>query len=112
MVQPGDKDDFEYCWGQLREALGNIHTQNAGNLSFEQLYRYSYKIVIQKSGHLLYDCVKEFEEKWFADQVMPPIEALITKNLVSITLDGAPGTSVVERRAMGEKFLKCVRSSW
>ncbi|TRX90061.1 hypothetical protein FHL15_008980 [Xylaria flabelliformis] len=111
-IQPGDKNELEHCWEKLRGAIQDIHTQNAGNLSFEQLYRYSYKIVLLKSGHLLYDRVKEFEEKWFAEKVMPPISALITKNLVSITLDGAPGISVVERRAMGEKFLKVVRTSW
>ncbi|KAI8631975.1 Cullin-domain-containing protein [Xylariaceae sp. FL1651] len=112
MMQSGDQDDFEHCWEKLSGALRDIHTQNRGSLSFEQLYRYSYKIVLRKAGHLLYDRVKIFEEKWFAEEVMPPIEALITKNLVSITLDGASGTSVVERRAIGEKFLKGVRSSW
>ncbi|KAJ2985024.1 hypothetical protein NUW58_g5755 [Xylaria curta] len=111
-MQPGKQNEFDVCWEKLREALRDIHTQNAGNLSFEQLYRYSYKIVLSKSGQLLYDRVKEFEETWFAEKVMPPISVLITKNLVSITLDGALGTSVVERRAMGERFLKVVRSSW
>ncbi|GAP92011.1 putative cullin 3 [Rosellinia necatrix] len=111
-IQSGGKNEFEQCWDKLREAQRNIHNQNAGDLSFEQLYRYSYKIVLMRSGNLLYDRVKEFEEDWFAEKVMPQILALITKNLVSITLDGTPGTSVVERRALGEKFLKGVRTSW
>ncbi|KAI0817107.1 Cullin [Xylaria sp. FL0064] len=113
-MQPGGNsmNEFEQCWEKLREAFFDIHTQTVGNLSFEQLYRYAYKIVLLKSGHILYGRVKEFEGKWFADKVMPPMSALITKNLVSITLDGAPGISVVERRALGEKFLKFVRSSW
>ncbi|KAI1634963.1 putative cullulin 3 [Biscogniauxia mediterranea] len=110
--QAGQPNDFEQCWEKLQEALRDIHNQNAGNLSFEQLYRYSYKIVLKKAGNQLYDRVKDFEEQWFAEKVMPPIWALITKNLISITLDEAPGTSVVERRSMGEKFLKGVRSSW
>lgn len=111
-VQAGPVDEFEQCWDKLREALRDIHTRNAGNLSFEQLYRYSYKIVLKKAGQKLYDRVKEFEEKWFADQVIPPIWALITTNLVSVTLEEVPGTSVAERRSMGEKFLRGVRSSW
>ncbi|KAI0538095.1 Cullin [Xylaria digitata] len=114
-MQPGsnkNKNELELCWDKLREAFHDIHTHNAGNLSFEQLYRLAYKIVLLKSGHILYDRVKDFEGKWFADKVLPPMSALITKNLVSITLDGAPGISVVERRAMGEKFLKFVRGSW
>ncbi|KAI0600014.1 putative cullulin 3 [Biscogniauxia sp. FL1348] len=110
--QAGQPDNFEQCWEKLQEALRDIHNKNAGNLSFEQLYRYSYKIVLKKAGNQLYDRVKDFEEQWFAEEVMPPIWALITKNLISITLDEAPGTSVVERRSMGEKFLKGVRGSW
>ncbi|KAI1302773.1 Cullin [Xylaria venustula] len=113
-MQPGGntKNDFEQCWEKLREALFDIHTQKVGNLSFEQLYRYAYKIVLLKSGHILYDRVKEFEGQWFADNVMPPMSNLITKNLVNTTLDRAAGISDIERRAMGEKFLKFVRSSW
>jgi len=69
-------------------------------------------MVLRKAGQALYDRVKEFEEKWFAEEVMPPIATLITKNLVSITMDGAPGLSVAERRALGERFLKGLRGSW
>ncbi|KAI1445307.1 putative cullulin 3 [Annulohypoxylon stygium] len=105
-------DEFEQCWEKLKEAFHDIHTRNAGKLSFEQLYRYSYKIVLKKAGAKLYERVKQFEEQWFADEIIPPIRALITTNLVSVTLDEARGTSVVERRAMGEKFLKGVRTSW
>ncbi|KAI0402791.1 Cullin [Xylaria palmicola] len=111
-MKSGNKNEFDQFWEKLREAICDIHNQNAGNLSFEQLYRYSYKMVLLKSGDLLYDRVKEFEEEWFADKVMPPLAELITKNLVSITLDHAPGSSVVERRSMGEKFLKALRGFW
>lgn len=112
MVQSGNSDDFEICWEKLQGALRDIHNRNAGKLSFEQLYRYSYKIVLKKAGLQLYERVKQFEEDWFAEQVRPPIWALITRNLISITLDDVPGTSVVERRSMGEKFLKGIRTSW
>ncbi|KAI1383589.1 putative cullulin 3 [Hypoxylon trugodes] len=112
VVQSSNVDEFEVCWEKLRDALHAIHTRNAGDLSFEQLYRYSYKIVLKKAGNKLYDRVKDFEEKWFADEILPPIEGLITENLVSTTLEAVPGSSTVERRAMGEKFLKGVRSSW
>lgn len=56
----------------------------------------------------------EFEEHWFRQHVMPPIEALLTKSLVSITLVSLPGanSSTNERRQLGEKFLKGIRESW
>ncbi|KAI0854166.1 Cullin-domain-containing protein [Daldinia vernicosa] len=111
-TQSSNTDEFEQCWEKLRQALRDIHLRNAGKLSFEQLYRYSYKIVLKKAGHKLYDRVKEFEEQWFADKVIPLIQSLITSNLISVTLEEVTGTSVVERRAMGEKFIKGIRASW
>lgn len=112
MVATSSPNDFEQCWDKLQDALRDIHNRNAGNLSFEQLYRYSYKIVLQKSGGLLYDRVKEFEENWFAREVMPPILSLVSKNLINVTLHESSGTSVVDRRAMGDKFLKGIKNSW
>ncbi|KAI0125850.1 Cullin-domain-containing protein [Xylariales sp. AK1849] len=105
-------DGFDYNWGQLQSALKDIHEKNASALAFEQLYRHAYKIVLKKMGEQLYDRVKEFEQKWFADHVIPPIFAVISKNLISVTLGVLPGTSAVERRAMGDKFLLVIRESW
>lgn len=114
LIGRGGEDDFDPNWDILREALVDIHEKNASKLSFEQLYRSSYKIVLKKRGESLYDRVKEFEEKWFREHVMPPIEALLSKNLISITLVSMPGasTGTNERRQLGEKFLAGIRDSW
>jgi len=107
-----EASEFEPCWGLLRDAMTDIHNKNAGSLSFEQLYRASYKIVLRKKGALLYERVKVFEEEWFRDHIMPRISELITNNLINIALIQAPGTSLHERRQMGEKFLRGVRAAW
>lgn len=107
-----DQGEFEPCWALLRDAMTDIHLQNAGQLSFEQLYRASYKIVLRKKGALLYDRVRDFEQHWFRDHIMPNIAALITKNLINISLLQHPGSSSHERREMGEKFLRGIRDSW
>lgn len=99
-------------WGILRSALGEIHEKNASTLSFEQLYRASYKIVLKKQGDKLYDRVREFEKQWFASRVMPAIRKLITTNLLNITLSGVSGTTANERRLTGEEFLKGLKASW
>ncbi len=104
--------DFDQCWELIQDALKDIHTRNAGKLSFEQLYRASYKIVIKKRGQDLYNQVKDFEEMWFRQMVIPTIAELVTKNLVTVTLLNVPGTSANERRAMGEKFLRGIKESW
>ncbi|KAE9381880.1 Cullin-domain-containing protein [Stipitochalara longipes BDJ] len=108
----GDAGDFETQWDILCSALREIHTKNASTLSFEQIYRASYKIVLKKQGDKLYDRVKEFEEQWFGTTVMPKIRFLITPNLVNITLGGVTGVTANERRMTGEEFLKGLKVSW
>ncbi|KAJ9157558.1 Cullin-domain-containing protein [Pleurostoma richardsiae] len=107
-----DTNEFEHCWQLLREALVDIHNRNASKLSFEQLYRASYKIVLKKKGDDLYSRVKAFEERWFAEQVIPRIQSLLSKNLVTVTFQDLPGTTANERRQMGEKFLAGLKESW
>ncbi|CAM1506650.1 Fc.00g062910.m01.CDS01 [Cosmosporella sp. VM-42] len=109
---PGEGGDFEACWNMLKEALRDIHNKNCSRLSFEELYRAAYKIVLKKKGELLYDRVKEFEEQWFAQHVIPKIEVLVTKSLINIGVDRTASTSVNERRQTGEKFLKGLRDTW
>ncbi|KAF6842636.1 scf ubiquitin ligase subunit [Colletotrichum musicola] len=106
-----DASDFEQCWDTLKQALTDIHHQNCSTLSFEQLYRASYKIVLKKKGEMLYDRVKQYEEQYFGENVIPEIERLVTSNLVTAAMGGS-ATSVNERRKMGEHFLRGVRSSW
>ncbi|KAK0392767.1 hypothetical protein NLU13_2262 [Sarocladium strictum] len=108
----GENADFEACWGSLREALVDIHNKNSSRLSFEELYRAAYKIVLKKKGELLYNNVKSFEEQWFAEHVIPKIEALVSRNLISIGVDQSAAKSVNERRQTGEKFLKGIRDQW
>lgn len=105
--------EFNACWEMLSEALTDIHHRDAGRLSFEQLYRASYKIVVRKRGGELYEKVDEFERKWFDDNVLPPIYTLASgSNLVNLVLGDVPEASGNERRDASEKFLKGMRDSW
>lgn len=96
----------------IYDALASIHTRNAGKLSFEQLYRASYKIVLRHKGIQLYERVEKFERQWFDDKVIPPIFELVSGNLISLALGDLPGITSNERREMGEQFLKGMRDSW
>jgi cullin 3 len=80
-------------------------------LSFEELYRASYRIVLKKKGETLYDRVKQFEEQWFAEHIIPKIESLVTKTLVNIGVDKTTSTAN-ERMQTGEKFLRGLRDVW
>jgi len=46
-------------WSGLRTAIAEIHNQDASLLSFEELYRNAYNLVLHKHGGVLYDGVQE-----------------------------------------------------
>lgn len=107
-----EQQEFDACWQMIYDALADIHKRDAGRLSFEQLYRASYKIVVKRRGPELYEKVGAFETQWFNDEVIPPIYELMSGKLVSLALGELPGTTSNERREMGEEFIKGIRDSW
>lgn len=42
------------CWGKLESAIQQIHDRNASHLSFEELYRRAYTLVLHRYGAMLY----------------------------------------------------------
>eukprot|EP01120_Amphizonella_sp_Union-15-10_P001540 TRINITY_DN1169_c0_g2_i2.p1 TRINITY_DN1169_c0_g2~~TRINITY_DN1169_c0_g2_i2.p1 ORF type:complete len:744 (-),score=149.38 TRINITY_DN1169_c0_g2_i2:127-2286(-) len=53
----------ETTWNLLRGAISEIHKKNASGLSFEELYRNAYNMVLHKYGDKLYGGLKEVLEK-------------------------------------------------
>lgn len=51
--------DADETWNILAAAIDQIYNRNASQLSFEELYRYSYNLVLHKHGDLLYDGVTD-----------------------------------------------------
>ena len=45
-------------WGTIKEAIHKIYQQQASQLSYEELYRTAYSLVLHKHGELLYSGVK------------------------------------------------------
>ncbi|CAK4079420.1 unnamed protein product [Aphanomyces euteiches] len=58
-----DVNKAKETWQSLRNAIKEIHSHNASLLSFEELYRNSYNMVLHKHGDMLYtgvvECVTE-----------------------------------------------------
>lgn len=108
----GEDGEFTACWKMIETALHDIHERNAGRLSFEQLYRASYKIVLHRRGADLYQRISDWERDRFTTQVIPPIRDLVTPSVISLARGDLPGTTGNEQREMGEKFLKGLRDSW
>mmetsp|Transcript_16824 Transcript_16824/g.22614 ORF Transcript_16824/g.22614 Transcript_16824/m.22614 type:complete len:732 (-) Transcript_16824:417-2612(-) len=54
-----DNNQAQEIWQDLSLAIHEIHNQNASSLSFEELYRNAYNLVLHKHGELLYNGVCE-----------------------------------------------------
>lgn len=56
---PMDKTAAKQTWNILAKAVDEIYNRNASQLSFEELYRNAYNLVLHKHGTLLYEGVTE-----------------------------------------------------
>eukprot|EP00276_Gloeochaete_wittrockiana_P009950 CAMPEP_0184657638 /NCGR_PEP_ID=MMETSP0308-20130426/20785_1 /TAXON_ID=38269 /ORGANISM="Gloeochaete witrockiana, Strain SAG 46.84" /LENGTH=732 /DNA_ID=CAMNT_0027095707 /DNA_START=65 /DNA_END=2263 /DNA_ORIENTATION=- len=54
-----DPNYAEKTWSTLKEAIYEIHRHNASGLSFEELYRKAYNMVLHKYGERLYSGLQE-----------------------------------------------------
>ncbi|KAF2640039.1 Cullin-domain-containing protein [Massarina eburnea CBS 473.64] len=107
----GDDLDFDSTWVSIEAAFREIHTKNASRLSYEELYRHAYRIVLKKRGDELYKNVYEFEKNWLASEVRGSIDQLLSPNLLA-NVQNVGGTTANERRVSGEKFLKGLKQAW
>ena len=104
--------DFDSIWDVLASSLREIHTKNASKLSFEELYRNAYKLVLKKRGETLYIRVKEFEEEWLANEVQPRIIEEMSQTLL-LTSSGTQSIATAnEKRFAGEKLLRALKQAW
>lgn len=107
-----DAVDFDSMWEVLASSLREIHTKNASKLSFEELYRNAYKLVLKKRGEALYTRVKEFEEEWLANEVQPRIMEELSQTLLLATSGTQTTATANEKRVAGEKLLRALKQAW
>jgi len=109
----GSDVDFDTLWKVLSRAFTEIHSKNASQLSFEELYRNAYKIVLMKKGGELYSRVAQFEADWLSDRVKKSIVKQLTVPLQTLTDGSATSlSSSAERKAAGESFLRALKHAW
>lgn len=103
--------DFDSYWAVLSSSLQEIHTKNASSLSFEELYRNAYKLVLKKKGEPLYLNVTAFEKRWLIDVIRPRILAALSPSLLN-RHGVVDSTSAIEKRGAGELLLKSLKIAW
>ena len=107
-----DELDFDAVWGTLGASIRQIHVKEASSLSFEQLYRNAYKIVLKKRGESLYEKVKDFEENWLLNEVRPRILAVLSPSLLAGNAGSGAATQVNEKRVAGERLMNALKQAW
>ncbi|KAI9868669.1 MAG: Cullin-3 [Trichoglossum hirsutum] len=113
LASPAENVDFHTIWSELQTSLREIHTKDVSKLSFEELYRNAYKLVLKKMGDRLYENVKMFEEKWLREEVKTKIQNLLLGgNIINAATVGIRGMSMNEKRVAGEKYLKGLKAAW
>ncbi|KAI5271160.1 Cullin-domain-containing protein [Aureobasidium subglaciale] len=109
--------NFEDTWTTLSSAFGEIHTKNASALSFEQLYRAAYKLVLKKQGDELYKRVANFETTWLSTAVRQDISRTIKGTVLDTPILASSPTpesnaTAPERLERGTRFLAALKSAW
>jgi hypothetical protein len=97
----------------LADAITQIHTKNASQLSYENLYRTAYKIVLKKEGGQLYQNVREFETSWLVQNVLPRIQDVLPASLLAgLENISNIGTSDNEKRTAGERVMRTMNEAF
>lgn len=101
-----DPNYAQNTWKLLKGAILEIHRQNASGLSFEELYRNAYNMVLHKYGDLLYSGLVEEGQRaggggggWFSP--------LSQRDVVDEHLRG-----VAESIRLNESFLQDLNKAW
>src|ERR1700744_5508397 len=104
-MQGATGPNFDQEWSGLAASFKHIHEKQASALSYEELYRRAYQLVLRKQGELLYDNVLEFERAWLTERIQSAVLSLVSSELTTpLPLSGSLlGVSVAERRFAGER---------
>lgn len=116
-------------WHRLSQAFREIYNKNADALSFEELYRNAYNMVLQKMGERLYNGVKEVITEHLNEvtriKILPAFSNVLTTGTHLTTSNTITTASSTERSATsstrmdmaaridsGTRFLKVVQWEW
>lgn len=77
-----DEKYVETIWASLKNAIQEIQKKNNSGLSFEQLYRNAYNMVLHKYGHRLYFGLREVVKEHLEDKVRKDVLESLHNNFL------------------------------
>lgn len=95
--------EFESAWSKLSLAISQIHQKNASKLSFEELYRTAYNLVLYKFSKKLYESVQ--------DEVRGHLERIVQTELGPLISGGSsnPTQTLKELDRIWNDHCLCMR---
>lgn len=78
-----DEKYVENIWALLKNAIQEIQKKNNGGLSFEELYRNAYTMVLHKHGQKLYDGLQLVLQEHLVTKVHNDILESLNNNFLS-----------------------------
>ncbi|KAK7202616.1 Cullin [Myxozyma melibiosi] len=121
MRPPRNRDsadvNFDDSWNVLSTAMQEMYKKNASRLSYEELYRTAYTLVLKKHAEKLYNAFKSFVAQHLRDMVANELAPLASNTANSLSADGLGSTVAVplataDQREAGIRFLKAVKVQW
>ena len=107
-----DDVDFDTTWSTISGAFQEILAKNASKLSFEELFRSAYKLVLKKKHEVLFEKVVKLIETWLRGTIRVRIYSLITPDLLARALNPTNSLPSQENRAAGGRFLRALNAAF
>jgi cullin 3 len=79
-----DEKYVNVIWQMLKNAIQEIQKKNNSGLSFEELYRNAYTMVLNKYGEKLYTGLKEVVNDHLVDKVRKDVLHSLHNNFLSV----------------------------
>ncbi|KAK9462827.1 Cullin [Lipomyces oligophaga] len=122
MRPPRNRDavdvNFDDSWTVLATAMQEMYRKNASRLSYEELYRTAYTLVLKKHAERLYGAFKLFVAAHLREMVLADLVPLASNTANSLAGTGDIGSTLAvplaagDQREGGIRFLKAVKSQW
>jgi cullin 3 len=107
-----DDVDLDATWDILSVAFHEIFAKNASKLSYEELFRHSYKLVLKKKQDFLYDKVSQLIEQWLRNTVRTKVMSFVTPSLLATASEGSETLPSQENRVAGERFIRALKDAY
>ncbi|KAK9464441.1 Cullin [Lipomyces arxii] len=118
MRPPRNRDsgdvNFDESWAVLAGAMQEMYRKNASRLSYEELYRTAYTLVLKKHAEKLYNSFKSFLATHLREMVANDLRPLaVLTNATGSSADSTVALVIAaEAKEGGVRFMRSAKTQW